>query len=125
VYSKPHFCLERPTNLSYQFTHIKFAATKVLFFFEKNRFFTNNHQASKKNDFLTIRECIDFQLLAEKLQKRLKKNLKKKNVITKKCIPLHRFNKQMIVLQIKKLRKNEEIGIYVRSCCSYFFRILW
>jgi len=36
----------------------------------------------------------------KKLQKRLKKNLKKMLAVTKKCIPLQRFNKQMIVLQI-------------------------
>ncbi len=31
-----------------------------------------------------------------------KKKHKKKYNVSKKCIPLHRFNKQMIVLQIKK-----------------------
>ncbi len=30
----------------------------------------------------------------------MKKNSKKKNNVSKKCLPLHRFNKQMIVLQI-------------------------
>ena len=36
----------------------------------------------------------------KKLQKGLKKKLKKRLLYQKKCLPLHRFNKQMIVLQI-------------------------
>jgi len=41
-----------------------------------------------------------FQHIAKKLQKGLKKNQKKRYVVLKKCLPLQRFNKQMIVLQI-------------------------
>ena len=36
----------------------------------------------------------------KKVTKWLKKNPKKMNVVLKKYLPLHRFNKQMIVLQI-------------------------
>ena len=43
---------------------------------------------------------IDNQYIIKKLQKILKKNTKKKNNLSKKCLPLQRFNKQMIVLQI-------------------------
>jgi len=42
----------------------------------------------------------DYQCFAKKLQKRPKKKQKKRYVVLKKCLPLHRFNKQMIVLQI-------------------------
>lgn len=47
------------------------------------------------------------------------------NVVSKKYIPLQCFNKQMIVLQIKKSKENEEIGFNVRSYRSYLFRIMW
>ena len=40
------------------------------------------------------------QRFAKKLQKKAKKNLKKRYNLSKKYIPLQRFNKQMIVLQI-------------------------
>ena len=43
---------------------------------------------------------LDNQILLKKLQNGVKNNCKKKNNISKKCLPLHRFNKQMIVLQI-------------------------
>ena len=55
----------------------------------------------------------------------LKKKTKKLNVVSKKYIPLQCFNKQMIVLQIKKSKENEEIGFNVRSYRSYLFRIMW
>ena len=47
------------------------------------------------------------------------------NVVLKKYLPLQRFNKQMIVLQIKKSKENEEISFDVRSYRSYLIRILW
>ena len=47
-----------------------------------------------------ISHIADFQAIAKKLQKRPKKNRKKSIIVSKKCLPLHRFNKQMIVLQI-------------------------
>jgi hypothetical protein len=39
------------------------------------------------------------------LQKNKKKSIKKSMAIKKKYLPLHRFKKLMIVLQIKKQRK--------------------
>jgi len=39
-------------------------------------------------------------MVANKLQKEPKKNIKKVIAVSKKALPLHRFNKQMIVLQI-------------------------
>jgi hypothetical protein len=36
----------------------------------------------------------------KKVTKTAKKSRKKKNNVSKKCLPLQRFNKQMIVLQI-------------------------
>ena len=36
----------------------------------------------------------------KKVTKSAKKSRKKKYNVSKKCLPLHRFNKQMIVLQI-------------------------
>ena len=57
--------------------------------------------------------------------KKSKKKPKKLYVVLKKCIPLQCFNKQMIVLQIKKSKENEEISFDVRSYRSYLFRILW
>lgn len=50
--------------------------------------------------FFNISYNTVFQRLAEKLQKGGKKKQKKCNVVSKKCLPLHRFNKLMIVLQI-------------------------
>ena len=41
-----------------------------------------------------------YQRFVKKLQNKTKKSLKKKNNVLKKCLPLQRFNKQMIVLQI-------------------------
>ena len=61
----------------------------------------------------------------KKVTKTAKKSRKKKNNVSKKCLPLQRFNKQMIVLQIKKSKENEEISFYVRSNGSYLVRILW
>jgi len=42
----------------------------------------------------------DNQYIAKKLQKYPKKKRKKCIAVLKKCLPLQRFNKQMIVLQI-------------------------
>ena len=39
-------------------------------------------------------------MLYEKVTKKTKKKSKKKYNVSKKCLPLQRFNKQMIVLQI-------------------------
>jgi len=50
-----------------------------------------------------------LQLIAKKLQKRVKKSAKKRYNVLKKYIPLHRFNKQMIVLQIKKAKKMKKL----------------
>jgi len=62
--------------------------------------------------FAYIRKCVllipifnisyitELQSLAKKLQKQAKKNRKKCIIVSKKWLPLHRFNKQMIVLQI-------------------------
>ncbi len=47
------------------------------------------------------------------------------NNVLKKYLPLQRFNKQMIVLQILKSKENEEISFDVRSCSSYLIRFLW
>jgi len=52
------------------------------------------------------------------------KNRKKRNKELKKYLPLQRFREQMIVLQFKKGKENEKISFDVRSCCSYFIRIL-
>lgn len=41
----------------------------------------------------------------KKLQKVAKKKQKKRYIVSKKCVPLQRFKKIMIVLQIKKQRK--------------------
>jgi hypothetical protein len=46
-----------------------------------------------------------FQRFAKKLQKGPKKKRKKIIVVLKKCLPLHRFNKPMIVLQFFKKAK--------------------
>ncbi len=56
----------------------------------------------KKDDIFNISQTTDFQSFAKKLQKRTKKKHKKKYNVSKKCLPLQRFNKQMIVLQILK-----------------------
>ena len=47
-----------------------------------------------------ISQSFHFQRLTKKLQKRPKKNAKKRYNVLKKCLTLQRFNKQMIVLQI-------------------------
>ena len=44
-------------------------------------------------------ETADYQVIKKSYAKN-KKKIKKDDVIRKKCLPLHRFNKQMIVLQI-------------------------
>ncbi len=50
--------------------------------------------------FFNISQTADFQSLAKKLQNCIKKKRKKMYNVTKKCLTLQRFNKQMIVLQI-------------------------
>ena len=67
----------------------------------------------------------DFQTVTKKLSKNNKKNYKKRYNVLKNSVPLHRFNKQLIVLQVKKKQKNEKVSIFVRSCSSCFFRFLW
>ena len=42
----------------------------------------------------------DFQQVTKKHQKKIKKNNKKRYNILKNSVPLQRFNKQLIVLQI-------------------------
>jgi len=67
---------------------------------EKNHFLLNNKQDAHFETFFNISQTVDFQRFAKKLQKRLKKNRKKSIIVLKKCLPLQRFNKLMIVLQI-------------------------
>jgi len=55
--------------------------------------------------FFNILYVVVFQRFAKKLQKGPKKKRKKIIVVLKKCLPLHRFNKPMIVLQIFKKAK--------------------
>ena len=57
-----------------------------------------------------ISQLGDNQRFAKKLQKGAKKSLKKMSVVLKKIIPLQRFNKQMIVLQILKSKEMKKIA---------------
>ena len=50
--------------------------------------------------FFNISKMPDFQLITKMLHFWLKKKQKKCIVVLKKCLPLQRFNKLMIVLQI-------------------------
>ena len=43
---------------------------------------------------------IDYQILRKNLQKNMKKSVEKLHVIQKIAVPLQRFNKQLIVLQV-------------------------
>ena len=65
----------------------------------------------------------NYQAVMKKLQNEAKKNRKKCIIVSKKCLTLHRFNKQMIVLQILKKQRNEKDRIYVRS--GYHVRSMW
>ena len=47
-----------------------------------------------------ISQFVELQRFTKKLQKPPKKKRKKRYNVTKKCLTLQRFNKQMIVLQI-------------------------
>jgi len=51
-------------------------------------------------NFCLVFVIIWYSKRCEKVTERVKKKLKKKNVVLKKWLTLHRFNKQMIVLQI-------------------------
>ena len=57
-------------------------------------------KCAKIIQILTFRIYLYISTLQKKLQNNTKKSLKKKNNVLKKCLPLQRFNKQMIVLQI-------------------------
>lgn len=50
--------------------------------------------------FIHYTQLINYQHLIKMLQKAPKINYKKCTTYQKKALPLHRFNKQMIVLQI-------------------------
>ena len=45
-------------------------------------------------------QTTEYQSITKMLQKTSKKIRKKSLLVLKKCVPLHRFNKLMIVLQI-------------------------
>jgi hypothetical protein len=47
----------------------------------------------------------DFQTVTKKLSKNNKKIYKKRYNVLKNSVPLHRFNKQLIVLQVLKKQK--------------------
>ena len=44
--------------------------------------------------------CPDFQQVTKYIKKKIKKNNKKRYNVLKNSVPLHRFYKQLIVLQI-------------------------
>jgi len=69
----------------------KFKKTGFSLFFKK---------CAKIIQILTFRICLYINTLQKSYKTTLKKSLKKKNNVLKKCLPLQRFNKQMIVLQI-------------------------
>jgi len=59
-------------------------------------------EPSKKYFILKIEKntYADFQTVKKKIKKKIKKNNKKRYNVLKNSVPLHRFNKQLIVLQI-------------------------
>jgi len=77
-----------------------FSRTKVHFFFQKLVFFLKISSGPRFETIFNISQTLDLQRFARKLQKEPKKKQKKRYVVSKKCLPLQRFNKQMIVLQI-------------------------
>jgi len=77
-----------------------FSRTKVHFFFQKLVFFRKISSSPHFETIFNISQTLDLQRFARKLQKEPKKKQKKRYVVSKKCLPLQRFNKQMIVLQI-------------------------
>ena len=64
---------------------------------------------------------IDLQNINENIQKKLKKYLQKKNIVLKKCVHLHRFNKQLIVLQIKKQKKMKKLAFLFVAVAAVSF----
>ena len=60
---------------------------------------------SRKYTKINITQFFKNQTLIKKLQIRHKKKQKKRYNLLKKCVPLQRFKKIMIVLQIKKSKE--------------------
>jgi len=60
---------------------------------------------SRKYTKINITQLFKNQGFIKKLQIRHKKKQKKRYNLLKKCVPLQRFKKIMIVLQIKKAKK--------------------
>ena len=62
----------------------------------------NTKNALSKKKRAKRRENIytDFQAVTKKYKKNFKKNDKKRYNVLKNSVPLHRFNKQLIVLQV-------------------------
>lgn len=60
---------------------------------------------SRKYTKINITQFFKNQTLTKKLQIRHKKKQKKRYNLLKKCVPLQRFKKIMIVLQIKKSKE--------------------
>jgi len=56
--------------------------------------------AQRKFTIINLLQPFGLQSLAKKLQKEDKKSHKKKNNVSKKYLPLQRFKKQTIILQI-------------------------
>ena len=59
-------------------------------------------QTSRKIQKISI---TDFQAVTKKVLKNNKKIFKKRYNVLKNSVPLHRFNKQLIVLQVLKKAK--------------------
>ena len=51
----------------------------------------------------------------------MKKYSQKKNIVSKKCVHLHRFNKQLIVLQIKKQKKMKKLAFLFAAVVAVSF----
>ena len=86
-------------NQSYIIKYVNLRFRKGSHFFAKRLLKDINKRGITKEAFFNIPQSIDYQHIIEKLQKLAKKTHKKENNISKKYIPLHRFNKRMIVLQ--------------------------
>ena len=51
----------------------------------------------------------------------MKNYSQKKNIVLKKCVHLHRFNKQLIVLQIKKQKKMKKLAFLFVAVAAVSF----
>lgn len=76
-----------------------FASTKVVLFLKKHHFLAKFRFRVIFTLIFNTSYLVEFQSFIEMLQKSTKKNQKKCIAVLKKYLPLHRFNKQMIVLQ--------------------------